>query len=256
MIKSLKEIINERNMKYIIEGIDIDYKNRIVKFNSSHENNVNTGVDINPTFSKVTDVDVISIFKRKENKLKTDGNPLIYALKGLKGWKIDKKEIISLFRNFVTITKKIESKYDTIITMASSNPLNEKFLHRIKKVIKSKYEVTDVFRKLKVEEIYEEGIDPDISDEDFQLLDKALKKMIKDNNGVFSYKYIKPMYLRKYVLKSCDTIDIYDNEINGKDILILDDTIASGKTISDSTKSLLETYEPKSITVLTLFSSI
>ena len=49
---------------------------------------------------------------------------------------------------------------------------------------------------------------------------------------------------------------MYSEMINDKDILILDDTISSGKTISDSVYAINETFKPKSITVITLFSKI
>ena len=73
----------------------------------------------------------------------------------------------------------------------------------------------------------------------------------------FSYKYIPP-YLRKYVLKSMFLEDDnkIDKMINDKDILILDDTISSGQTISETSKRIYNTFTPKSITVITLFSSL
>ncbi len=42
------------------------------------------------------------------------------------------------------------------------------------------------------------------------------------------------------------------NQINGKRVLVLDDTVASVKTISDSAEDLMDTFDPKSITSLTL----
>ena len=38
--------------------------------------------------------------------------------------------------------------------------------------------------------------------------------------------------------------------------LILDDTIASDQTISLFTKEILDIYEPKSVTIITLFSKL
>ena len=121
----------------LVEGIDIDYINKTVMFNNSHENNVDTSTVLNPTYSKIDDINVTSIFKRKINDESTGGNPLVYALKGIKGWSIDDKEVLRLFRNFISIANKIQSKYDTIIIIPSTNPLNTRFLHRITKIIKS-----------------------------------------------------------------------------------------------------------------------
>ena len=44
--------------------------------------------------------------------------------------------------------------------------------------------------------------------------------------------------------------------INDKDILILDDTISSGETISDNVKAIRDTFQPKYITVIILFSKL
>ena len=52
-----------------------------------------------------------------------------------------------------------------------------------------------------------------------------------------------------------DQLDVSE-KINGKNILILDDTIASGQTISLFTKEILDIYEPSKVTIITLFSKI
>ena len=84
--------------------------------------------------------------------------------------------------------------------------------------------------------------------------------MIKTNNNIFSYKYI-PKHLRFCIKKSIEMYpetDLlkYAEFINDKDILVLDDTISSGTTISEYCKNIMETFTPKSLTVITLFSPI
>lgn len=56
----------------------------------------------------------------------------------------------------------------------------------------------------------------------------------------------------KIVVKSLDDTD----KINDKNVLILDDTVTSGSTISLFTKDILEMSKPLKITVITLFSRI
>lgn len=82
------------------------------------------------------------------------------------------------------------------------------------------------------------------------------------NDGNFSYKFFNKSF-RKYVIKSMYINDRfttneeeYANTINGKKILVIDDTVTSGKTISDSAEAILDTYAPESITFLTLFSPL
>lgn len=53
--------------------------------------------------------------------------------------------------------------------------------------------------------------------------------------------------------------DIYAefaNKINGQNILIIDDTISRGQSIKEACRIMMESYAPKSITVLTLSSGL
>ena len=99
---------------------------------------------------------------------------------------------------------------------------------------------------------------PNMSEKDAKIILNSLRKMI-EKDDYFTYKEI-PTNLRKYICNSCT---IYGNDalkysdiINDKDILILDDTISSGETISDNVKAIRDTFAPKSITVITLFSKL
>jgi hypothetical protein len=272
--ETLDQYVMENRSKehqYLIEGIDIDEVNRVVSFNPDHEDNVDTSVILNPTYSEIGDVKVISIFKRKTSKKSSfDGNPLIYALKDIKGWKFNnpKSDIINLLRQFVRISEKIQDHYDVIITIPSQNELNTKFLYRLNKIIKSEVEIEDYFWKLTAEDVYENYIDWGLLSKDFGPDYERVKKVINgfffdmnnDNDGYFSYKFIKDPKLRKYIKKTMRSDEKklieYSDFINGKDILILDDTISSGSTISEICKMILETFVPKSVTVVTLFSKL
>ena len=46
------------------------------------------------------------------------------------------------------------------------------------------------------------------------------------------------------------------DKINDKNVLILDDTIETGSTISETTNLILKSYVPKNITIITLFSKL
>ena len=244
-----------------VEGINIDAGNKIVSFDDSHEENVDTSNIINPTYHTVNGYPVISIFKRKANEEKSDGNPLIYALKGILNWKIDKTSIIELLKKFIRISEKIKPEYDTIVVVESSNTLNTKFLHRLNKIIRAKNVITDLFYKIPASEILTANFDGrSMPKEDAEFVHKKLRRMIKNNN-IFSFKFI-PKELR-YCIKK--TIGMYPPEtelikysklINDKNVLVLDDTISSGTTISEYCKNLIDTFTPKSLTVITLFSPI
>lgn len=270
-LKMLIENIILEKYNYLFEGIDIDIENRTVSYNSSHENNIQTSRLLNPTYSEINGVKVISIFKRKETDFSDlDGNPLVYALKNMKGWKFKNPQfdILGLLKDFIRISEKIDYNYDCIITIPSNNELNKMFLHRLNKIIKSPIQITNYLHKLDASDVYEDYFDwkkmsVDYGDKYPKAKQKVIEdfnRMIEQNEGYFSYKFLRGKNIRSYVTKSMYalpelTIE-YAKYINGKNILILDDTISGGNSISGACKEIMEIFEPKSITVITLFSAL
>lgn len=253
-IRKFEHFIPEK-YDYIIEGIDIDYINKKVSINLNHENGLDTSIISNPTLYKIGDVDIISIFKRKKY-LKSDGNPLLYSLKGLNDWKLENFDVKLLLKQFIRICEKIDPVYDTIIKVPSNNDLNNIFMNRINKIVKCSNKIEFGLHKLDPEVVWENGIDfSNMNKKEIDIMIESFEKM-QD----FSFKFI-PTNLRKYIKKIYkenwigDELDVAD-KINNKNILILDDTISSGTTISLFTNDIIEMYDPKKITVITLFSKI
>lgn len=232
-------------------------KNKRITFTSNHEDNVNTNTVYNPTYYKIGKYDVVSIFKRKKNSNKNDGNPLVYALKGQYGWTIDNSSLISLIKNGLKIVKKIDSKYDTIICIPSSSELNSTMMRFVTTQINHTKSYTETFRKIKASDVFDKYIDTTkISDDDFQRLQKNIKRMIKENDNIFSFKYLDKE-LRRFVNKAFELEeDLNPDDFNNKDVLIIDDIIASGSSFNLSINAILETFNPRSITILSLFSPL
>ena len=65
LIEEFNKHIEKIDEQYLFEGIDIDYTNKKVNVNLNHEDGINTGLIINPSYSNINGYDVISIFKRK-----------------------------------------------------------------------------------------------------------------------------------------------------------------------------------------------
>ena len=84
--------------------------------------------------------------------------------------------------------------------------------------------------------------------------------MDKERNGYFSRHLIKNKEMRDvldFTFKvSEDRFAEFANKINGQNILIIDDTISRGQSIKEACKIMMESYAPKSITVLTLLSKL
>lgn len=269
---SIDNVLNEGNDMALNEGIDIDTTNRIVSFNNAHQDNVDTNDYIHPYIisNTIRNNNVLSIFERKDNDEGNDGNPLVYALKNIRGWRFanPKQDIMALLRRFVSVTTSLQMNFDTLILTPSNNDLNNKVFSYLMRLLNFDNSFSSLFRKLTVSEVYENYYDENYFDSlsDIEAkharmeMNKAFRSMNLKNNGVFSYKYISTLAYRESIERSLsiefdDDLSMqYRNAINGKNVLVLDDTVASGKTLSDSAEAIRSMFDPLSITFLTLFS--
>ena len=265
MKNRINQIVNETVTQVIDtiinEGIDFDPQTKTVSYNPSHEENVDTSIEHNPTkdMSIVQNVDVWSIFKRKKG-LRGDGNPLVYALKGEGGWTFrSESDRMAIEHQFDAIATKFVTMYPIGVTilMPSGNELNT----HIADIVKSKSQNAEVIEglicKVTTEEVDE--IVLDFNSKYYELC-RYLDLMDKKRNGYFSRHLIKNKQMRDILdltLKlSEDKFAEFANKINGQDILIIDDTISRGQTIKEACHIMMESYAPKSITVLTLLSKL
>lgn len=259
--------------KFINEGIDFDPETKTVSYNPSHEENVDTSIVNIPTMDGdvVSNIQVWSIFKRKKG-LRGDGNPLVYALKGEGGWTFRNiEDKIAIEKQFNTIASKFAAMYpiEVTILMPSGNELN----YHIAEVVMSKSKNAELIKgvicKLTTDEVddivldfkskFREYYKKEFNSKYFEL-GKYLDLMDKERNGYFSRHLIKNKEMRDvldFTFKvSTDEFAEFANKINGQDILIIDDTISRGQSIKEACQIMLESYAPKSITVLTLLSKL
>lgn len=274
--KELKQIIKEsveETLNTLDEGIDFDEETMEVSFNPHHEENVDTSIDNNPTMDDtiLNGIPVWSIFKRKYGNRK-DGNPLIYALKGENGWhfksEYDRKMIS---KQFSAIADKFAKEYKIGVTIVvpSGSFLNEYIADVIASKSSDAYILNDVIRKLTVEEV--DKIVLDKSSYFRQVYEGEFKEayrrlcgyfdlMDKERGGMFTRHLIYDSEMRDVLT---DTLTLSKDRfaedskvINGRDILIIYDTVSRGQTIQNACKILTDAYAPNSITVLTLLSRL
>jgi len=275
--KQLNRIINEAVEKaidrVINEGIDFDPETKTVSYNPSHEDNVDTSVENNPTMDGdiVPNIQVWSIFKRKKG-LRGDGNPLVYALKGEGGWTFrNNEDRDAIERQFDVIATKFAKMYPVEVTilMPSGNELNNRIADVILSKSKDAELINGVICKLTTEEVDEIVLDfkskfREYYKKEFNTkyyeLGTYLDLMDKERSGYFSRHLIKNKEMRDvldFTFKvSTDRFAEFANKINGQDILIIDDTISRGQSIKEACQIMMESYAPKSITVLTLLSKL
>ena len=267
----MDEIVEKEIDTTFNEGIDFDPETKTVAYNSSHENYVDISIENNPTIDGeiVPGVQVWSMFKRKKDETQEDGNPLVCALKG-EGWTFRSEEDReAIEKQFDLIVSKFVSMYQKGITVLipSGNELNK----HIADIVFSKSEngklIEGVICKLTTEEVNDIVLDfnskfrehyKDNFNSAYYRLDRYLDQMDKQLKGTFSRHLIKEPEMRDvldFTLKvSEDIYAEFANKINGQNILIIDDTNGSGQSIKKACRIIMESYAPKSITVLT-FSS-
>lgn len=271
--QTIDEIVKKEMDKTFNEGIDFDPDTKTVAYNSSHENYVDISIGNNPTIDGeiVPGVQVWSIFKRKKGETRDDGNPLAYAFKG-EGWTFRSEEDREAIENqFDLIASKFVRMYQKGITVLipSGNELN----NHIADIVLSKSEngefIEGVICKLTTEEVNDIVLDFNSKFREYYKasfnsayyrLDRYLDQMDKELKGTFSRHLIKDPEMRNvldFTLKvSEDIYAEFANKINGQNILIIDDTIGGGQSIKAACRIMMESYAPKSITILTLSSGL
>lgn len=285
-MKSLKKYMNNSRMDKIVneavaqsidsvinEGIDFDPHTKTVSYKPSHEENVDTSIEHNPTMDGdiVPNVQVWSIFKRKRG-LRGDGNPLFYALKGEGGWTFrDESDRNAIEKQFDAIATKFATMYPVGLTilMPSGSELNMHIADVVMSKSRNAELIKGVICKLTTEEVDDIVLDfnskfrefyKDEFNSKYYELGRYLDLMDKERNGYFSRHLIKNNQMRDVLdstLKlSDDRFAEFANKINDQDVLIIDDTISRGQSIKEACQIMLESYAPKSITVLTLLSKL
>ena len=238
--------INEDLLKEY--GIDSYKVNGItyVRFNPNHEENVDTNSLINPKpfYNEVYGYPIYSIFQRKASKY-GDGNPLLKALKGKDGYKFEnpERDIPLLFRHYVYTAKALTVNFDTLIKVPSNNKLNQIFFNSIKDILHFNAFYESFLVKKTADEVWNLFINSDFylkrqGNPEFADYVKELKakfdKMNIENNGIFTYKYLNTFdreNINDTIKITDDLSDDMANNINDKNIILIDDTVTTGSTI-------------------------
>ena len=269
-IKSYEEffMVDTNEPLYIVEGININSNDKTISLTDEHDKGVDFSLVNNPVYDKYKDFDVISIFKRSklvdDTNTERDGNPFIYALKEKKGWTFDitNDEIFRYIKRFLEICKKINNTYDTIVITPSSTNINERFMKVISKQVQAENIVREFLVKIKKEEIIDDNlIDKEQITKDYpnnynEVITKISRSFRRMEGADFEAKHMDKKYLKyvKYIGVNND-LNIRPM-IDCKDILVLDDTISSGTTVSQCIDGITSNFTPKSITIVTLLSKL
>ena len=118
-------------------GIDVSSL-KIVTYNPGHQQRVVTDIARSPPLVRLDNIDVTSIFRRQSVATDTsDGNPLIYALKGRRGYTLPYADFCSIYRCASIILAKVlpTIDYDVVVPIPSSSKVVEIFAKDRKSVV-------------------------------------------------------------------------------------------------------------------------
>jgi phosphoribosylpyrophosphate synthetase len=227
-------------------GITVN-DNKVVAFTSETEQLVNTSLDTNPNSHKLNNLIVHSVFKRLYSRQGGDGNPLIYALKGQKGFSITLRECAKFNPNTSVILDRLlqYKDYEVIITMPSSHKIVERFAKKIhRKTSNNAVLINNIFTKKTFLEVYQDLQNLPLTPKhkkDIISLRRSLEKDLNRNpNKIFSMKEVDTkdrMFICPLKIDSTQ-IDTME-QLKGKSILLIDDLLASGTTLTSAYNLLI-----------------
>ena len=253
-----------------------------------HDNGLNLSLSDNPYHYEIGNHEAYSIFMRTDFPSSfgfTDGNLFIYALKNALTWKISDKdwkfefnerlgEPKIWFIRFIKILNKMKNEFDTLIIVPSSSELNFKFGNLITKHLKFKDVIKDVFVKIPLREvtINKKALRENFGENSNEIIlnitrslvefeqKETDKKHMNPRDIIFQAKAIPKHYLNYLnpivTINKNSRYDKLSRAINGKRILIIDDTISTGKTLLDCVNAIETSFVPKVIKILTLVSPL
>ena len=270
--KQLEKIVKESLIEILKEGIKINRDKRTVTFDDSDD-----GIQDGPVVDTINipngkiPVTVYSMFKRVNNVL-GDANPALHGLKGEYGWNFTNKE--DFWNRFDELLTGFFAKHstDVIVVLPSNHSVNMEIAEHIRKVSPNTKIITDVIGKLTTLEVFrmadkegsyfqqywkKKGESLDVA---FKRLNYYLDLMDKKHNGYFSYHDIDDIQMRQSLINTMEALPesytLYNNEINDKNVLLLDDSITFGQSVGSAVNALELCYLPKSISLLTMFSRL
>ncbi len=238
-------------------GIDVTKDKRVI-YNGSHQNLIVTDIEKNPTTSRKHGLVIRSLFKRRRSKgHKSDGNPLIYALKARSGYSISNRELCKFLPAFYAILHKAPSAgtYDIIVPLPSSHKINRVVAKRVMRFYPNASLVHNALDKKTIGEVVK-GFDLNgisnrhLRREAKQLLGRLHKA---DQRKLFAMKEVGNHRLRQHIepLKVSEDMDF-----TGMRVLLTDDLLSSGNTLLSAYNILKYKANTSSVEALCLFRAL
>lgn len=236
-------------------GIDIDEKQ--VLYTDEHQQLVDTS-DRNPFVQLVGRIPVISVFRRHKGDSHTgDGNPLIYALKKMRRYRISTSQVLKFMPGVRSILGRIMAgkAYDLIIALPSSHPIASGLARRAGRFQPETPVSYNFFKKCCNREVAE-ALRASLASEEIPAkrrreITSLIHTLSSSPEEPFALKLV-PNMLREYTFPFKIN---EDTNVQGLSILVVDDLLATGTSIRTASR-LLTASGANDITALCLLSSL
>ena len=222
-------------------GIDVSNA-KAVSVNEHHEHGVDTSLEGNPSSARLGKLPLVHVFRRNQRgHIDGDGNPLIYALKGLRGYSITLHWERWLFRRAIEILAKepeLLARFEVCIPIPSSSSLCSRFAAVVAEHLEIPLIVPDFIRKRTVGTVLADARENrprmrpgQIGDFDTQL------EIWAATDGLALYKAKDIPVSIRMLFQPLETVaDAPD--LHRQKVLVVDDLYATGSSI-ESMRNLL-----------------
>lgn len=216
-----------------------------VSIDLSHNDGVDMSLLGNPTAMSVEGLQVFSLFRRRRlSTTEADGNPLIYALKELKGFAIDEagKELMWATAGEIFRAWKCPWKPTRVVAIPSRHSVSIDLASRIATHLGVEHVPVAVVCKRTVAEVLEDAEalkdSGAVPNRDLKAFKKQLGRLSASPPGkTFQMKEID-VHVRQYFHPWRVSEEAKD--IIGHDLLLVDDLIGTGASLSTCAKCLIE----------------
>ncbi|WP_404337808.1 hypothetical protein AB2M62_03360 [Sphingomonas sp. MMS12-HWE2-04] len=216
-------------------GIDVSAA-KVVTVNDHHQNGVDTSVAGNPTRGRFRGVNLLHVFSRNQKgPRRDDGNPLVHALKGKRGFSILPFWKARLMARAEEILGKVSDElkqFDYVLPIPSSSPFCAEFAALVSSVSGVPVLEPSFLRKRLIGELTAElQANPPKLRPNLQL---ALESKMRtwaamDPSATYQAKDVDVMALRPHIRAFELAGEAPD--LQGKWVLIVDDVFASGSSL-------------------------